>query len=454
MTQAAVTIRSRRSVLETGVLIGVGLLIIAVYASFSRPMWIDEYAHFALGGLSPGEAMSTIVATTGTGINQGHTGVYLLMDYWLLQVFGANLVALRLPSLLSTALLLFSAVMFMRAKGFGFAWQLVMLVAFAGQASVLYYTGEARPYMPLAAACVATLAYYAIPLTQRSRWIPRCIGILGIIGGAVSHPYFAVMGLAIAVFSLWEAGLLNHIRRQRREIVRFLNPWLVLPAVYLYILVGVLSWAKGRPNNPVDPWFWFGSASNAAQSFVTTNWELFVPAWAPSAWAVSLAFVGLVIIVVLSGWSRARGPIVLAAVSVGSSLVLVGASVAGAYWVFMRQWISGAALVTVAMVWLLATAWADGRDRPGRRAVVLGLVVMVCLSAASGLSFTLGRNDEYRQEWAAIARAPSIPKVTVADAPDNDDWVLLGNLNVAEGGPVWRSAAEYYLRWMKERPAS
>src|SRR5580704_8044790 len=57
---------------------------------FTRPIWIDEFVQFAFGSLSStGEALN-LIFTTVTGVNRGQTGVYFLLDYWLLHIFGAS----------------------------------------------------------------------------------------------------------------------------------------------------------------------------------------------------------------------------------------------------------------------------------------------------------------------------------------------------------------------------
>jgi hypothetical protein len=74
---------------------------IALYMSLGRPIWIDEFLHFAVAAIpSSAPAWQTITRSI-TGVNHGQTGVYMMLDYWLLSAFGANAVVLRLPSILS-----------------------------------------------------------------------------------------------------------------------------------------------------------------------------------------------------------------------------------------------------------------------------------------------------------------------------------------------------------------
>jgi hypothetical protein len=436
-----------RGWVSTAVLVGLAGVVLAAYASIGRPLWIDEFVHFALGGLDPLEAMATIVGTTGPNVNQGQTGVYLFFDYWMMYVFGANLFMLRLPSLVSSALMLWAAVVFLRLKGYGPVWGALVILAFAAQGSFMYYAGEARPYMPLAAACVLTLAYFQFPMVERRTWIARTFGIVGILGGALSHPYYAVYGVLIAAFSLWDAGLLSRPRAGRKDILAFVNLRLVLPAVSLYVIVGLLTWAKGRPDDPLDPWYWFGGISGGVDAFVLAHVELLQAVQMPTAVALLAVVLTLSVVTWTAGGQVAAAPLVLIGLAVGTSLLITVASIVGAYWVFVRQWVAGMALVAVGLVWLLAATWTHGRrNRRIRQAVVGSLVVVTIASAGVNLveQFTgIGVNLAY---WDSLRSDPPARPVVLGRDPSNDEWVLLGNLDVAVGGSVSREVSDYYLR--------
>ncbi len=52
----------------------VGLVVLAAFitivnSGFSKPLWIDEYLHFAMGSLTFTEAIEVIAKTTGDGVN-------------------------------------------------------------------------------------------------------------------------------------------------------------------------------------------------------------------------------------------------------------------------------------------------------------------------------------------------------------------------------------------------
>jgi len=429
--------------LAVGSLIAV---VLALYASLFRPMWFDEFVQFALGGMQPAEAMQAILDTTGSGLNQGHTGVYLATDYWLLQVFGANLVALRLPSIVTGAITLVAAATVIRVRGFGPVWQSLVVVALGAQWAVMYYAGEARPYMPLVASCIATLAYYQYREQERHRAWVRTLGIVGIILGAVSHPYFGMMALAIGAFCLWEQGVM---RQPWRRWVAFANPWLVVPGIALYTVVGALTWGKARPDDDHDPWYWFGGPAPAWEEFVRTHSLAWQPIELPWALAVAILIISAVALTVAAGWAVTRAPLALMALGLVSSAAVTYASIRGDYWVFTRQWVVGLALVTIGWVWLLAACWRGipAGSRWGRvlvtslSAVVVAAGVLQLVEQAAKNRFEYSAWDDYLG-----SAPPSRPTDGSAD-----DWVRYGNHNVRLGGPVWPDMADYYEPWLPPR---
>ena len=124
--------------------------LIVFYASIGRPLWIDEFLHFAFGGFTSTLSAWHAITNSIRAFNFGQTGLYMLVDYWLLKLFGANLLALRLPSLLSAGLMLWAGFEFLSKRRYGPLWQVNLLVCYLGQQTLMYYTGEARPYMALA----------------------------------------------------------------------------------------------------------------------------------------------------------------------------------------------------------------------------------------------------------------------------------------------------------------
>ena len=48
-----------------------------------RPIWIDEFVHFAFGAFGSTSEAWAAITTSINGVNHGQTGVYMLIDYWL-----------------------------------------------------------------------------------------------------------------------------------------------------------------------------------------------------------------------------------------------------------------------------------------------------------------------------------------------------------------------------------
>ena len=73
--------------------------LLALFCSYNRPIWYDEFVNYAFAGFDGVlDAVQAFNKTSG-GINLNQTGVYTLLDYWLLKAFGASAFWLRFPSL-------------------------------------------------------------------------------------------------------------------------------------------------------------------------------------------------------------------------------------------------------------------------------------------------------------------------------------------------------------------
>src|SRR5271166_6006371 len=179
--------------------------LIVAFASIGRPLWIDEFGHFAFGGFpSTVSAWHAIRHSIGS-INFGQTGIYMLLDYWLLKGFGANALALRLPSILSAGLMLWGGLEFLQKRRYQAIWQFSLIVCYLGQATLMYYAGEARPYMPLAGASAGAFTYYILIPEERRSWSVLTLGWLSILWGAAIHPYFAFYWLSLCTFGYFIA---------------------------------------------------------------------------------------------------------------------------------------------------------------------------------------------------------------------------------------------------------
>jgi hypothetical protein len=108
--------------------------VVVLYASIGRPIWLDEFLYFAFGGFRTTGSAWHAIRHSIAGINFGQTGIYMLLDYWLLKIFGANSFALRLPSILSAGLMFWGGLTFCQRRKFRAVWQLVLIACYLGQA--------------------------------------------------------------------------------------------------------------------------------------------------------------------------------------------------------------------------------------------------------------------------------------------------------------------------------
>ena len=176
-------------------------LTIFRFSSLGRPIWIDEFLHFAFGSAtSIVDAWNMFLLSLP--INHGQTGIYMMLDYFLLKAFGANTLALRAPSIFCGAWLLFVANQFIKFQGFHYIWRLVVIFALFLQVGLMYFVGEARPYMPLAASVVGVLTYYSAPYGDRKYFFIRAIGYISVFIGVCTHPYFSIYWAFIYIFSV------------------------------------------------------------------------------------------------------------------------------------------------------------------------------------------------------------------------------------------------------------
>jgi hypothetical protein len=434
-------------------LVAVGLVIVILFSSYGRPIWIDEFLHFALGGMDLGQVVTAIRKTT-TEVNHGQTGVYMFVDYLLLKAFGASSLALRLPSLIATAMLLFSAATFIRLKGLSYGFQYLMLVVLAGQTALMYYGGEARPYMFLAATTVATLTYYNYPLVRRRNWLALVFGIFGVCVGVLMHPYYPLMLAVILPLSFWALLRDRQVDGTVRGFVRFANVPLLAVAAVLYLVVGWLTWMPVSHFFGLNPYEFMGSLSNAVVVGLRDHFQNVrdIATWLPLLVVLSVAALT---------WVRFRGagrlapPLALIMLALLSSAAVSYASYYRTYWIMNRQWVAGVALASVAMVWLYGEMHQMARQENS-----FVLDIPVALFAGLGLitALSVGQNQvsvlRGYQEASAVFAADNRSISELADfIASESDWVYVGNVNAARGGPVWPMFTDWYNRQAGMRPA-
>lgn len=431
-----------------------GAAIVALYSGLRKPIWLDEFLHFAMGPMSWRQALRTIDYTT-TELNHGQTGVYMLVNWATMQVLGASGVGIRLPSMAATAFLLAAAVTFFRIRGYGIGWQYVALIAFAGSGVLMGFTGEARPYMPLAACAVGVLVYYQFSAKERRRPWPRLIGLVGLIGGALFHPYIAYVLLILLPFSIWVAIQDGRIAFSWRQIVWFVNPTLIISAGLLFVIVGQLTWMRAVRRFSYDPLEWMGGSwSHVSDRFLASHFG----SVAGVPWY--LAVIG---VVSAAGWLLARRymarevdmALVLVILGTMSSVVISILSISRGYWLFERQWVAGIALVTIGLVWFFASTLRAGQRNESLALLVPGFLFLVVVSIGA-LQSLINEANRFMNppESFSESRSDSRDEMDLRpeDINDANALVYVANVNIGRGGPVWTMFEEWYERQAGMRP--
>jgi hypothetical protein len=446
---AAVGSPGHAGTLGVAALVASSIVVVALHGSFGRPIWIDEFVHFALGShVSTSEAARTIYETT-VGLSHGQTGVYMLLDYWLMQLFGASATALRAPSLVSALLLLWGAVALLRWRGFGLVWQVLVVLAVAGHGSLMHFAGEARPYMPLAAATVGTAAYYLAPAARRGFAPVEALGVTSIVWGALFHPYFALYWLAVFAFAHAVAIAEDDRSLGLRSLLTHVNLPLSAGGAATYFTVGALTWLRGGPEfTGMDPFHYVKREALLAE-FIDHTHLNFLQRGHRVAFLVLLCAVPLVVAILPRRWRAAARPVavpgVLFVLALALAVLMGWLSYRRNYWILGRQFVASMALVVVAFVWF----WAElaRAARPASRvlsAVALAVAVFVVGRPASRV---LARNADALVRHVRASPSPTGEPGPPGDAPppaDNDGWVELANRNIRAGGPVWPVFRKYY----------
>jgi len=352
-----------------------GIVVLALYSSWGRPLWLDEYLHFVFGGFASwGEAWAAVQSST-TNINHGQTGFYIMLDYGLLQVFGANLFALRLPSLISGALLLYSVALFLRRKNLGAVAIAAGFLLLAAQPNLMYFIGEARPYMPMAASAMAALAYFSSSAEQRATTPMRLFIWATMLWGALMMPYYQVYLPVIAVVCFV-------IARERwgvRTFSHFINVPLQITSAVIGVVIGALTWLRGSPSFQRDPWLII---------------RPLVDSLSPLHYLAGLVVLALFVFTVWRGRANVTGPVFLFVVMGLLAALFAALSLVQNYWILPRQFIASQAIMTVAIVWGIGLSV---KAIPGKTKTVLavtyGLVIVIGFGRASLLQI------EHMSDW-------------------------------------------------------
>src|SRR5262249_18173723 len=148
-------------------------------------------------------------------------------------------------------------------------WQFSLIVCYLGQATLMYYAGEARPYMPLAGASVGTFTYYILIPEQRRSWSVRTLGWLSILWGAAIHPYFAFYWLSLCAFGYLIAVYEGRTNFSWKAAILHVNIPLSIAGCAIYFAIGSVTWLAHSPKLSLNPFQWV-SQTQLYETFVAT----------------------------------------------------------------------------------------------------------------------------------------------------------------------------------------
>lgn len=435
----------------TGLLVNILLVCfclgsVLLHASFGRPIWIDEFLHFALGSHQSTVDAWDSISKTVVSFNHGQTGTYMIVNYWLLQLFGASSFWLRFPSLIAGFLTFLSSLYLFRLWSMPVLWQFIGILALFCQSTLMYFVGEARPYMPLVAATVGILTYYSTPLLKRKEPRIACLGLFSIGVGTLFHPYFSLYWLSICIFTY-----LHQLNETQRKLsiatfVAHCNLAFSGIGIFLYFSLGYFTWLRGRPDFSFDPFEWIRS-NGLVKTFFNLSHLQFLEGVIYPFLGILLSILILVLIVPRARQRLAATlipPIALLGISFTISGLLSLASLLQDYWILPRQWAASIALSTLAIVWFAQ-----------RLSAILGQFHKLANVAWLIIFFTpilINAHKVFSVQIANLLAEPAAVEQQITTGSEqadkiptnNDEWVVLANANIKAGGQVWPIFRAFY----------
>jgi hypothetical protein len=428
-----------------------GVVLLVVYSALNRPLLYDEYVYFALGGLPSTVSVLEAILSTTTNVNQGVTGAYMLADYWLLNTFGASSTALRLPSLLFAAALLAYGAIFLRSRGAG-PWTLAALpVLLVTQELLMRYAGEARTYMPLAAAVIGLLAYYSLRgrSPNDSSLLTPVVGWSAAIIGVLFHPYIALYWPAIVAFSYFAFTPRRH---SVRNFISFAHPALVITGSVIFLVIGLLTWMRGRANANVDPFNFLPGplpVEVAAQNLYFLAESRFSLGMAT---ALMLIWLGASLIARVSLGVLAKiliAPVGLIVLAFLLALAVSFISIRADFWIFPRQWIASVALVVIAVLWGFSAWFGYLKQSLGKGSLRVMMTVTALLLIGMAVP-SVTSQWQLLQDWQQRTLVTEQTQQQLAQRLETEtilsdpEWIEFAQANIDQGGSVWPEFGRYY----------
>jgi len=430
--------RAFRSTEEIFVII-VGACLTAIFSGLNRPLWVDEFLHFSLAGQPWSEVWSYIVLTSDT-VNHGQTWFYQVISIFLLDVFGASFLGLRLVSWIATFSLLVSTYYFLRLFSVPMGLRLFVGGIVLANSYFSFEMGNGRAYILLVATTALTAySLFSLLSPEKTRFSSKTFFGTVVTVGALNHPYFPVILGALVVGFLFTKGALRDEPLGAAFWSIRIQLGLTVASGLLSIVVGQLTWMRGSRDfasfDPFKAFKNFGLDVGVSEVFGLT---------------VIFVLVGVLLLfwVVRVSRNSSLEPrlligLVFVLAGIGLSLFFTWISIWRNYWIFPRQWLAGAFLVFIGFAILAAVLLAYVANKKPRVVVMIGTGI-VWVAALTMIAFASGRElyiaEQNRAWWDSL----SSHSLATAEEDGYRFWDIAGNLNVKCGGRIWPELANFY----------
>jgi hypothetical protein len=418
---------------EFWIAFAVALVVVFVFSGFNRPLWIDEYLHFALAGLSFDQALDMMYATN-SNVNHGQTWFYQVVSVGLLHVFGAGTLGLRALSWFATLVTLLSAFLLFRIFSVRPILQFLFLAGVVLIPTISFELGNSRSYiLVLMTTALSTLGLFSTIVPVRMPKYTKLLFTIGVIVGALNHPYFPVVLLTLLV-TLFLTRKLAFGEKviATLEAVRFYVGVSFLSGL-LSIFVGLFTWMRGSPDfDRMDPFYWLPIG---IEIFVGSSLLFFIGTAGMLFFSIRRCKNRL-----LSPQLAAGLPLIVA--GTGLSLLFSWISLIRNYWILPRQWLPGILLVLFGVILVAAHFLLINRPTSHNSkfmAARLGTLAVMTL-VAIGISREIVQIQNNRGYWDELG----LENLQASLGDPGEFYTIAGNLNIKCGGSVWQDHARFY----------
>lgn len=417
-------------------------LMLVMLSTTASPLWGDEFLHFAFASYDDTiYAIRKIIESTHS-TNHGQTGVHILLNYFLLKVFGASYWVLRLPSYLAALLGLLAGVQLLSRLGISSFVQIVFLLALGLSELNLDLAWQARPYILLQASVLCFLWSWQRYVEN----VPRALLVVFLVSlaGILFHPFFVLYAALIVIGDLvlfpgHRATVFSKLRSLDST-----RPILLAAALlaFIYLLNAKLTWLQTFGSKmSFDPYEWIKNEKKPLPIFMAAVFfQPFGKIWMPLS----------VTLFALMCWKRNMNGnrkllqyLLLLLMVIGiSQAVIVLSTIRSNYWILQRQWIAGNALAYLASAMLLegGIRWLALRRETLKYAAVASFLGGLIL-----LSLKIRGNLDAKVPPPSAEQAEELLQMD-PEKLDVDRFVTLARRNLEVGGKVWPIFQRYYGR--------